>query len=193
MAAASISNSPPARLQLGVIAEDETDGQAVRVLLQRLRGGGTKVLTRSDQGCGAIGRKGERWVNDLVRCGCSAVIIVHDLDRRALGELQQQLAKIQPPSGTALHVCIPIEELEAWFWADANVLTKIARQPTPAHPSPEKITSPKEALMRLSRDGGKKPRYATSDNAALAQELDLAACAQRCPSFAALGKFVAGL
>lgn len=192
MAAAPTSNQS-ARLQLGVIAEDETDGQTLRVLLQRLRGSGTKVLTRSDQGCGAIGRKGERWVNDLYRAGCSAVIIVHDLDRRALAELRQQLGKIQPPPGTALYVCIPVEEMEAWFWADANVLTKIARQPTPAHPSPEKIPSPKEALMRLSRDGGKKPRYATSDNAGLAQELDLTVCAQRCPAFAALCTFVAGL
>lgn len=192
MAAAS-THSQPARLQLGVIAEDETDGQTLRVILQRLRGGGTKVLTRSDQGCGAIGRKGERWVNDLVRAGCSAVIIVHDLDRRSLSELRQQLGKIQPPAGAVCYVCIPVEELEAWFWADANVLTKIARQPTAAHSSPEKIVGPKEALMRLSRDGGKKPRYATSDNAGLAEELDLEACTQRCPAFAALRAFVAGL
>ena len=122
MAAAS-TRSQPARLQLGVIAEDETDGQTLRVLLQRLRGGGTKVLTRSDQGCGAIGRKGERWVNDLVRAGCSAVIIVHDLDRHALAELRQRLEKIQPPAGAVCYVCIPVEELEAWFWADANVQT----------------------------------------------------------------------
>lgn len=47
--------------------------------------------------------------------------------------------------------------------------------------------------MRLSRDGGKKPRYATSDNPDLAKELDLEACAQRCPAFAALRTFVAGL
>ena len=197
--AAALTSRPSRGLRIGVIAEDETDGQTLRVLLQKLRGEATRVLIRADGGCGAIGRKGARWVDDLVRGGCSAVIIVRDLDREPTGQLRDKAAlrarleQIPAPKGTARHVCIPVEELEAWFWADPKVLGQIARVPTQAHPSPENLSRPKEALLRLSRDAGKKPRYATNENPKLAGALDLDLCAQRCPSFSRLREFVAAL
>src|SRR5690348_3677731 len=126
-------SSPHSGLRIGVIAEDETDGQTLRVLLQKLRGSSTRVVIRADGGCGAIGRKGARWVNDLVRDDCAAVIIVHDLDRdRQTGQLRDEavlrarLEQIPVPRGTKRYVCIPVEELEAWFWADEAVLSRIA-------------------------------------------------------------------
>lgn len=193
MAAARTSS-----LQVGVIAEDETDGQTLRTLIKRLRGSETKVLTRSDNGCSAIPRKGARWVNDLVRSGCDAIIVVHDLDRDPNGQLRSEavlrgcLLEITGPDRRR-HVCIPIEELEAWFWADPKVLELVARRPMAAAPHPERLRQPKEALIKLSRDAGRKPRYATNDNPKLAEVLDLGLCAQRCPAFHALRDFVQNL
>ncbi len=197
---AALTGSPRRGLCIGVIAEDQTDGKTLRVLLQKLCGSGTSVLIRADSGGGSIIRKGTRWMADLGREGCSAVIIVHDLDRdsqtgrlRDETALRARLEQLEPPRGISRYICIPVEELEAWFWADEKVLCQVARRPVNAKTRPEMLRQPKEALLRLSRDAGKKPRYATNDNPDLAEHLDLELCAQRCPSFHKLREFVATL
>lgn len=71
----------------------------------------------------------------------------------------------------------------------AALLTDLARKPTPAR-VPHAVASPKEALEKLSRDGGKKPRYSTNDNAKLAAKLDLTLARKACPSLEAFCAFV---
>ena len=198
--AAALTGSSRSCLCIGVIAEDQTDGQTLRVLLQKLCGSGTRVPIRADSGGGSIVRKGTRWMADLGREGCSAVIIVHDLDRdsqtgrlRDEGALRARLEQLQPPRGVSRYICIPVEELEAWFWADEKVLCQVARGPVKAQTRPETLRQPKEELMRRSRDAGNKPRYATNDNPRLALHLDIELCAKRCPSFHKLREFVTAL
>lgn len=68
----------------------------------------------------------------LAREGCAAVIVVHDLDRNPHnGELNDEpalrraLEEIEVPSTLTRLICIPVEELEAWFWADPEVLALV--------------------------------------------------------------------
>jgi Domain of unknown function (DUF4276) len=94
------------------------------------------------------------------------------------------------PSNLERLVCIPVEELEAWFWSDPAVVREVGRGRGDAHSSPHLIKRPKEALARLSIGANRKPRYSTNDNAKLAEKLDLALCAKRCSSFRALNDFI---
>lgn len=192
MTAASTS-SPHRALRIGVIAEDQTDTDTLKILLKRLRGSQTQVSARQGGGGGEIFRKGERWMKDLARDACTALVIVHDLDKHTEHSLRSRIEKITVPDRMQRCVCIPVQELEAWFWADAKVLQKVARKPIPADASPEKRSDPKESLMRISRDGGSKPRYATTENPRLAEDLDLELCAKHCPSFSQLRDFIISL
>ena len=97
---------------------------------------------------------------------------------------------IAVPSGLTSLICIPVEELEAWFWSDPAIVEEIGRGKGKAHPSPHLIAKPKEALIRLSMAGDKKPRYSTNDNPRLAEKLALDVCAGRCRAFRELRDLV---
>lgn len=127
--------------------------------------------------------------------GCVAAIIVHDLDRNPANntlndeaKLRSALEAIEVPRGLERIVCIPVEELEAWFWADPDVLALVGNGSAAA--SPHLIKQPKERLIALSRGANQKPRYSTNDNERLATKLNLGLCATRCPSFRAMRDFV---
>lgn len=186
---------------VGILAEDQTDCDTVGVLIRRLVGerfqAQVKIKSRSGKGCARVRKKAEAWMKDLARDGCASVVLVHDLDRNPQNmlndeeALRAQLAQIKVPNGVERLICIPVEELEAWFWSDPEVVKIVGRGSGDAHSEPRRIAKPKEALMRLSVGANKKPRYNTSDNADLAQKLNLALCAQRCPAFQQLWDFVA--
>lgn len=183
--------------RIGVIGEDETDCATIRVLIRRLAGERTPVKLRFGGGCAEIFRKASAWMHELARAGCSKVIVVHDLDLDPRnGELnderalRERLQKLPHPASLERLVCIPVEELEAWFWSDPGVLAKVARREVAAVTSPHTIRRPKEKLQMLSRNAGGAARYSTGDNERLAEVLDLGLCMARCPAFAALAAFV---
>jgi hypothetical protein len=129
--------------------------------------------------------------------GFNEVIVLHDLDRdpntnmlNSEPKLRAVLEQIECPSAISRFICIPVEELEAWFWSDPNVLSIVGRGPIKAPYSPHLILRPKEALMRLSLGANSKPRYTTEDNAELAGTLDLQLCSSRCSSFSSLLRFL---
>ncbi len=133
--------------------------------------------------------------------GYDAVILLHDLDRwKELGvhkdreSLYQKLANIPVPSNIKQFICIPIEELEAWFWCDQNIIDKLARGKSKEkpHSSPHKIVKPKEKLIELSGKYG-RPFYDTNMNKELAAILDLELCSQTCPAFQGLKDFILSL
>jgi Domain of unknown function (DUF4276) len=130
------------------------------------------------------------WMYDLFLDGCTKLIVVRDRDRRTDADIRRELERTAPP--TAATVCVPVEEIEAWFWCDIAVLREVApKHPNlRAHPNPHQIKSPKEKLEALSADSRKRPRYSTSDNAALAEILGLDLCARACPSFRHFREFV---
>jgi hypothetical protein len=195
-----------ANFEFGVLAEDDNDCKVIRVLCRRIleqRGvesSAWRLHTRAGKGCAKLRRKATPWLIELAERGCRAAIIVHDLDRNPLNnslndlaQLERELADIPVPSGLIRHICIPVEEIEAWFFSSEKVLARVCGKPQKAFPSPDRIKRPKETLIDLSRGANKRPRHSENDNYKLAEELDLTECARRCPAFDALAKFVRGL
>jgi hypothetical protein len=190
------------QLSIGVLAEDATDCAAIATLIRRIAPeasiGIERYAGKGGKGCSHLRRKAEARLKDAARRGCAAAIVLHDLDRNpSNGELndegalrQQKLEALAVPAGLQRLVCIPVEELEAWFWADPAVVREVGRGRGEAHPTPHSSKRPKEALARLSIGANRKPRYSTNDNAKLAERLDLALCARRCSSFRALNDFI---
>jgi hypothetical protein len=193
-------------LELGVLAEDQNDCDVIDVLCRRiLLGGGIgpnawRLRRRAGKGCAKLRRKAAGWLAELAQQGCRAAIIVHDLDRNPLNGslnelavLERELNVIPVPHGLIRHICIPVEEIEAWFFSSERVLERVCGKTHRAHPSPDRIARPKEKLIDLSRGANRKPRYSQNDNSKLAEDLDLAECAKRCPAFEVLNRFVLGL
>lgn len=185
--------------KFGLLVEDSTDADALKVIIRRRIGTSVKIKAHSGKGCARLKTKAEPWLKQLALGGYHRVILLHDLDRnpetnglRDLPALQLELSSIAVPQGISRLICIPVEEMEAWFWSDENVVRIVARGGGKAHPSPHNIASPKEALIRLSRAGNGKPRYSTLDNANLAAKLNFEVCASRCESFKGLLAFLDG-
>jgi len=135
-------------------------------------------------------------MQSLRDAGCSAIVLIHDLDQDAENsqpknenELRAQLQRIPVPRGIDYLICIPAEELEAWFWADQATLERIAKGHAKASAAPHSIRSPKDALRRLSAKAHGKPIYSTNMNEELARDLDLEECARRCEAFRELRAF----
>ncbi len=129
-------------------------------------------------------------MRDLARSGCTSIVLLRDCDREEEAALRGTLERIQKPRAVERLVCIAVEELEAWFWSDPKVVHEVGRGKGKALEEPHRLKDPKEALVRLSRDEGKKPLYSVNDNPSLAERLDLALCEERCPAFRELKEFV---
>jgi hypothetical protein len=188
--------------KLGVIAEDDTDCDVMKVLARRV----TKdehfgIRRRKGDGCSKLVRKAERWMKELVEDdGCSHIVFLHDLDRHPqsnalndLATLHKALSDIPTPKSAKQLICIPVEELEAWFWSDDAVIRYVGKGKGKAVEIPRSVARPKEALRTLSKNEGKKPRYSTNENVRLAAMLDLEVCSKKCAEFAALIDFLASL
>jgi Domain of unknown function (DUF4276) len=186
---------------IALIAEDETDCKAVRKIIHRVLGNGIGTKNWASKGCSTLKRKLPSKLKAMSNDGCTAFVIIHDLDRSPQNgnlnneaELRQVLEKASSEiSSMKKHICIPIEELEAWFWSDPNVIRHIGRGKGKAHPNPHLIVKPKEKLIELSAGENRKPRYSTNMNVELAEILDLDICSKHCPSFQELIAFLQSL
>jgi hypothetical protein len=183
-------------MRIGLLAEDRTDADAVKVLIKRILGNHVSIKPKCGKGCARLRAKARPHMRDLASEGYSTIIVLHDLDRNSdtnclndESTLEQELEGIETPKGVQRLICIPIEELEAWFWCDQHVLDEVG---SGAHASqnPHNIARPKEKLQWISRGANKKPRYSTNDNARLCEMLDLDLCAKKCTAFAKLRDFV---
>ncbi|MCY1073452.1 DUF4276 family protein [Archangium lansingense] len=182
---------------IGLVAEDDTDVDTLKVIVNRVMERPTGFRKRVGNGCARIRHKAGIWLKQLGDEGCTAVIVLHDLDRNpannalnAIDKLYRDLEKVCSGSGVVHFICIPVEEIEAWFWADEKVVKRVGRGEGKAHPNPEAISRPKEGLIRLSRGANKKPLYSTNENVKLAELLSLDICREKCPSFRGLYSFL---
>jgi Domain of unknown function (DUF4276) len=121
-------------------------------------------------------------MNDLRLRGCDKIVVVRDQDRDAEADIRAALESQGKPPLPAI-VCIPVEELEAWFLCDPVVLHAVSGRKTKGHSNPHLVSDPKGELIRMSRDAQRRPRYSTNDNAQLAQLLNIDLCRKTCPSF----------
>lgn len=186
------------RITIALIAEDDTDCDAIRKIVHRVLGSDIKTKRWASKSCSTLKKDLSKKLTAMSKEGCNAFIIVHDLDRdpnnNSLNDekkLRSDLeVKCSVIAGIRKHICIPIEELEAWFWSDPEVISYVGRGNGKASSSPHLISKPKEALIRLSVGENRKPRYSTNMNAELAERLNLELCSDRCPSFRDLLDFL---
>lgn len=135
-------------VKIGILAEDQTDCKTIEVLVGRLLSASGKSASfshRGKDGCANLRRKAKAWMGELTDVGCAALILIHDLDRNPSNhtlndeaELRGRLAQIPVPRGVAHHICIPVEEVGAWFWSCPTALERVApgQENSRAKPSP---------------------------------------------------------
>ncbi len=189
------------KLRIALIAEDETDCDAVREIVRRVLGREVTTKQWAARGCSILERKLTAKLKLFAHDGVNAFIVVRDLDRNSQNNVLndeiitrqklEKIASIVNPSQTL--ICIPVEELEAWFWSDPEVIRYVGKGKGQASKSPHAVAQPKEALIRLSQGENRRPRYSTNMNAELAARLNLELCADRCPSFKELLDFLNSL
>lgn len=187
---------------IAVIAEDETDCNTIKKVIHRVLGEDIKIKPWASKGCSVLKRKLTAQMKELSRRGCNVFVIIHDLDRNPkTGSLNnenelREILKSKIDEAKLIgenYICIPVEELEAWFWSDPEVVAYIGQDKGKAHPNPHQIKSPKEKLMALSIGENRKPRYSTNMNPELAEKLNFELCSARCPSFKNLLNFLQSL
>jgi Domain of unknown function (DUF4276) len=186
------------RLQIAIFVEDNTDYETVREIVHSVLGTNIKTKKWDSEGCSTLRQKLTAKLKLFSNQGWDNFIIVHDLDldpknnchndepnlRKSLEESCKKVGGINS------HICIPIEEIEAWFWADPKVIDHVGKGNGTAHSNPHLIRKPKEKLKKISLSANSKPRYSTNDNAELMRLLDFDLCSDRCPSFKELVAFL---
>lgn len=181
--------------RIGIIAEDYSDVGSVKILIHRISGNsriGTKKFI--GRGCGKIKRKCNAWAYQLKLKGCSALIVIHDLDNNAIANLYKNIETSLSPCPIEKHlICIPVQELEAWLLSDPDAIKramKLKKAPK-VKGIPEGINSPKEYLgsIILKASDGEKIYMNTVHNESIATALSISK-ALHCPSFKPFHHFV---
>jgi hypothetical protein len=184
----------------GVIAEDPSDIDTLRVLIRRLsNNSGLPLKGKGYGGCGEMLRKGASQLKLFADLGCKRFIICYDADGPdATARRQELVDRIIAPTGIVRASClalVPVQEIEAWILADVHqAVPHVIPSWKPAEVSgPESIASPKEHLEQLSRGSNKKPRYVyTIHNSRVAAFLNFPTVLKKCKSFRPLEKFIVG-
>ncbi len=173
-------------MTLGIIAEDESDVQVIQAIT-------VSLLKRTDlgfkhfvgHGCGKLRRKCESWSVVLTKRGCTAIVVVHDLDSFVLNELRAQLeASIKGCKAAQRLVLIPRKELEAWLLYDPNALSAVfGAGKAPRLPgNPEMEVDPKKTLGNVVEKAFGKKYISTIHNSLIAARLDVSKL-KGCASF----------
>jgi len=181
---------------IGIIAEDDSDFESSKVLIKRITSKTNLSFKKAiGNGCGKIRRKALAYTIDLKNRGCDTVILLHDLDRRNLEQLKKELtAKLSDSPITNKLICIPVEEIEAWFLSDPNAIKtalNLRRKPN-IRGNPETINSPKETLGELIFHCSEKNIYYlnTRHNEIIASEVSIDIMKNKCPSFNCFYSFI---
>ncbi|WP_146123518.1 DUF4276 family protein [Burkholderia multivorans] len=135
--------------KIGIIAEDLSDIEVIKLLARKLTGASLSTAHFIGKGCGPLRKKTPGWCKSLIQKGCTQILLVHDLDRNDAAELRLKLETILQAATTVKQaVVIPSEELEAWLLSDASAIMTAMKLPKAfkAVHHPETVDSPKEYI-----------------------------------------------
>ncbi|WP_175769539.1 DUF4276 family protein [Burkholderia cenocepacia] len=174
-----------------VITEDQTDFDAIKIIIRRLAGDpNLPVKGKGLGGAGEIKNKGAAIIAAFASNETKGCIVVRDCDGLdSAGKFRSLKSdvfdKIDLKQKPPYCIVLPKHELEAWYLADIGCVTHIWPQwrPTEKYNQPETVEKAKEELVKISRVKKLQPRYATSDGASIAKYLDLSTVRRKCPSF----------
>ena len=181
---------------IAIICEDDSDFQALKKLIERITGKtNLSFKKKAAGGCGVLKRKAYAWSEEFYKKGCDLLLIVHDRDRNDYITLQKQLQQIMKRSSFKnRYICIPVEELEAWFLSDpAGLKTALRLDRTPKIAGmPEDIPSPKEYLedQAFACSKNKVTYMNTFHNEKLAEIISLEKMIKRAPTFRLFHEFI---
>jgi len=180
--------------KIGVIAEDDTDVEVVRELINKLAHGKVFSIKKfAANGCGKLIGKCHQWSIQLRERGCNLLIVLHDLDERQVNQLKQQLENALNNSPIIKRiVVIPIKEIEAWLLSDHQAIERAMnlKQKVTRVANPESIADPKKYLGDIIYlKSGKIKHYLTNDNPKIAKKIDLLNL-RRCSSFIPFENFI---
>lgn len=180
---------------MGLIAEDQSDVEAIKVLIRRItkkENIGFKYFVGG--GCGKLRRKAKDWAEQLKSKGCEVLVLIHDLDKNQYSKLHDNIKKVIFPFVIKeTFICIPIEEMEAWFLADEKAIMKalnLKKCPKVYH-KPEDVISPKEVLeLEVDKASANTKIYLnTRHNSLIAKCVNIEILRKKCVSFKDLYNF----
>lgn len=159
-------------MRIGVIAEEASDIDVLYELTCKL----TKENMFSfkkfvGHGCGKLRRKCTAWAENLLRRGCSHLVIIHDLDDNDEAKLYAKLTGLVQNVGfDRCLILIPIHEIEAWLLSDSRALKNVfGMSKLPNVPGkPEAVINPKEKLRDIVWTTTKKRYLNTIHNKKIA-------------------------
>src|SRR4051794_3538943 len=152
-------------VMIAVLAEDRTDAESLAAIVKLILGNPkATVFKKGFSGGGELCRKGASFVRTIADQGASRFVLCHDADGPdpQPARLKVRTAVVdQSEHGPSCCIVVPVQELEAWFIADEHALTRtIPTLTIRPQSNPESIDSPKEWLVRESRQGRSRPLYA---------------------------------
>ncbi len=180
---------------VGIIAEDESDVEVIKVLMQKISTKRFQLKSLVGGGCGQVVSKCRAWSGVLKARGCTLLLVVHDLDERRVNELRSALQLAVRPCAISKHIIvIPVRELEAWLLADHSAInaTFHLKRKISKITSPETVPRPKEQLrdMLYSHSNHKVIYVTTVHNGRIAANVSVDVLRRRCSSFLPLYDFV---
>lgn len=180
--------------KIGVIAEDKSDFETVRAIIERIPSQSQITLKKAfGKGCTRIYSKGKRMVADLKQKNCDGLIVIHDLDDNAYEKLMNTILRVICPCPIDDHiVIIPIKAIEAWLLTDMNAIQEVfnyTQSRIKEISNTETIDKPKVHLQELVRIRIRKRYLNTVHNSKIASRLDLNK-ALKCQSFIPLFNYI---
>lgn len=180
-------------IHIGVLAEEVNDVEVIYEMTAKyVAENHFKISKFVGHGCGKLRRKCGAWAENLLRKGCTALIVLHDGDGRDAEQLRDLLsAEVSHRQFDVIVVLIPVEELEAWLLVDPAALKAVFNMPRIPKVSakPESISDPKEHLGMLVSKHSKTKYLNTAHNKKIARAINKDSLS-RCPSFAQFPKFI---
>jgi hypothetical protein len=192
-------------MRYGIIGEDDSDVETLKVFIQNLakkHGLSSPAFNKKGyNGWSEMFTKGVAQLKLFADLQCNRIVVCYDADGPS-PKAEERREKIQKqlvaPSKVNIPCCalVPIQELEAWVLASIQSVTNVfaSWRPSQSFAHPENIANPKEKLIKLSRDPKtRKARYSPpTHNPLVAKHLDLEEIEGKCPSFGVLVDFVTG-
>jgi uncharacterized protein DUF4276 len=182
-------------MKVGVIAEDDSDVDVLKILAQKISGTQNfKVKKFVGNGCGKLKSKCLLWAKNLKLQGCKMVVLMHDLDNKDIDKLKGELKKAFSPCPIKDSlIVIPIQEIEAWLLSDEDAIYAALnlKHKVRKIPNPESIFDPKKKLGEIIHlKSGKTKRYLnTKHNKKIALCLNLDRI-RKCNSYVPLENFI---
>ena len=180
-------------MKIGVIAEEAGDVEVLLELTKKLVEENTFSFKRFvGHGCGKLRSKCTAWAENLLRRGCSHLVVLHDLDQNDEKALREYLtARVSGVGFSAYIVLIPVREIEAWLMTDAMALRDVfGMKKAPRLPSnPETVLHAKEKLRDLVWKSVRKHYVNTIHNGQIAARMRISNV-KRCRSFRKYPEFV---